>query len=657
MAYNITLTNGTSLVTVADGTVDSTNSSITLIGKNYAGYGEFLNENFVKLLENFSNSTPPDHQLAGQLWWNTSTKSLQVYNGTGWKAVSSSTASSSAPTLPNTGDLWWDTGSGQLKVYGGSTWVVIGPSFTATQGQTGAVADIVTDTGTNTSHVIVKFYVNNVVVAVLSKDSAFTTTGLGAGFSTIYPGFNMANSQIGNFAYYGDADNARKLGGVLAANFLRGDQASATNFPLAINNDGGGTPASEALRVGAANDFTVGVNSTSVNVQGTQLGKDVNFYVNVGNVSTKLLTLSAQTSPTASGLMASADPTVPLGVATKQYVDNSLSSSGAVLKRDGSNTITGTIVPDANGTRNFGSASAAFNNIYATTFNGTATNASSLGGIAASNFVRSDTTPGPINGNLTVLKNITVGSSSDFIIDTLSSSSFVNLTDTIAGKGIKLNITNGSGTLTNALTVDGATGLMSVLGNPTAPLGIATKQYVDNIAVGAINLASVSGNIAPATNNTQNIGSASYKWNTVYATTFNGTASTATYADLAERFAADETYLPGTVVELGGVKEITSVIDELSENVFGVISTKAAYLMNAGAGTDATHPPIAMQGRVPVRVVGNVKKGDRLVSAGNGLARAASRSEITPFNVIGRALEDKLTAGEGNIEAIVKLNS
>jgi hypothetical protein len=96
---------------------------------------------------------------------------------------------------------------------------------------------------------------------------------------------------------------------------------------------------------------------------------------------------------------------------------------------------------------------------------------------------------------------------------------------------------------------------------------------------------------------------------------------------------------------------------ELSDKVFGVISTNAAYLMNSAAGNDYTHPPIAMSGRVPVRVIGMIAKGDRLVSAGNGIARAGNKTEITAFNVIGRSLVDKLDSGEGIIEAIVKINS
>jgi hypothetical protein len=135
--------------------------------------------------------------------------------------------------------------------------------------------------------------------------------------------------------------------------------------------------------------------------------------------------------------------------------------------------------------------------------------------------------------------------------------------------------------------------------------------------------------------------------------TISGQKITANYADVAERFHADTLIVPGTVVEIGGDAEITTVIEELSENVFGVISTAAAYLMNSQAGEDDTHPAVAMTGRVPVRVVGSVRKGDRLVSAGNGLARSARLGEATSFNVIGRALEDRFGTGDGIVEAIV----
>jgi len=136
----------------------------------------------------------------------------------------------------------------------------------------------------------------------------------------------------------------------------------------------------------------------------------------------------------------------------------------------------------------------------------------------------------------------------------------------------------------------------------------------------------------------------------------SGSRLNATYADLAERFEADRYYDAGTVVELGGDKEITAVQYELSEEVFGVVSDTAAYLMNSGAGTDQTHPPIAVGGRVQVKVEGTVKKGQRLVSAGNGIARAAKLGEATAFNIIGRALENKTTNDVGTVEAFVKIN-
>jgi hypothetical protein len=135
----------------------------------------------------------------------------------------------------------------------------------------------------------------------------------------------------------------------------------------------------------------------------------------------------------------------------------------------------------------------------------------------------------------------------------------------------------------------------------------------------------------------------------------SGSRLQATYADLAERFEADAYYDAGTVVELGGIKEITSVQYELSEDVFGVVSDTAAYLMNSGAGSDETHPPIAVSGRVQVKVTGIVKKGQRLVSAGNGIARAALPGEATAFNTIGRSLVDKLDENVGTVLAMVTI--
>jgi hypothetical protein len=165
----------------------------------------------------------------------------------------------------------------------------------------------------------------------------------------------------------------------------------------------------------------------------------------------------------------------------------------------------------------------------------------------------------------------------------------------------------------------------------------------------ARNIFNTTGNISG------NIGNSTSYFNTVFANTFSGTSTTALYADVAERFSADAAYEPGIVVELGGSAEITRSTTELSDSVFGVISTRAAYLMNSGAGSDLTHPPVAMTGRVPVQCTGVIHKGDRLVSAGNGFARSAQPGEATAFNTIGRALVDKLDSGVCTVEAIVTI--
>ena len=195
-----------------------------------------------------------------------------------------------------------------------------------------------------------------------------------------------------------------------------------------------------------------------------------------------------------------------------------------------------------------------------------------------------------------------------------------------------------AGTYNNGNVYDYLTGSNSVaqftgiLGNVATPISSLTTA---NITTGANTTAGqLTGN-----------------W-----TLTTGSRLNATYADLAERFEADAYYDAGTVVELGGDKEITSVKYELSEDIFGVISNSAAYLMNAGAGDNITHPPVAMTGRVQVKVSGIVKKGDRLVSAGNGIARAAKAGEATAFNVIGRALANKTTNSIGTVLSIVTVS-
>ena len=232
------------------------------------------------------------------------------------------------------------------------------------------------------------------------------------------------------------------------------------------------------------------------------------------------------------------------------------------------------------------------------------------------------------------------------------------------------NESNASNWLALTSTASGGTttfGNVNVTGNLTANNIAAINNSNANAITCSYLTVTANATVANAVITSGNIGTTRTQIITTGANTTSGTITgnwtltsgsrfNATYADLAERFEADTMYDAGTVVELGGVKEITAVKYELSEDVFGVISDSAAYLMNAGAGTDTTHPPVAVGGRVKVKVMGQVRKNQRLVSAGSGIARAALPGEATAFNVIGRSLEDKMTDDIGTVEAFVKIN-
>ena len=320
----------------------------------------------------------------------------------------------------------------------------------------------------------------------------------------------------------------------------------------------------------------------------------------------------------------------------------------------------------------------------------------------ATTSANSTTTFGAIQvtGNLTA-NNITANNnitSANGIFTNISVSSTANILSgtAIIGTGniTTLNTANiNAGSNTTALSM---TGVVTSNGTGTANSIGGTSMWVTggNLMVsGSGNIGikinpnyfyDLTGNVISLTGSYSNANVANYLPNfagqigTTGATHFGNTLTTggntvqgditgnwqlsagsrllATYADLAERFEADAYYDAGTVVEMGGEKEITAVQYDLSDDVFGVVSDTAAYLMNSGAGDDITHPPVAVGGRVKVKVTGKVKKGQRLVSAGNGMARAALPGEATAFNIIGRALEDKITTEVGTVEAFVKIN-
>ena len=237
MAYTINLTDGTVFATISDGTIN-TASSMTLVGKNYAGYGEFLDENFIHLLENGSNTTAPSAPLTGQLWWDKTNNLLKVYNGTIFKTISAATSSATQPSSNVTGDLWYDTTNQQLKVYTGAAFLVVGPGYTSAQGTSGAIPETILN-NVGATRYITSLYVNNVRVAIVYDGASFTPeAALLAAFPTIYPGVTLSSS-VSGAVFAGSATNAQLLDSLDSTDFMRATANTATTGRLQVNNANG----------------------------------------------------------------------------------------------------------------------------------------------------------------------------------------------------------------------------------------------------------------------------------------------------------------------------------------------------------------------------------------------------------------------------------
>jgi len=242
MAYNINKTDGTILTTVPDGQTDTLSSDLTLIGKNFSGFGESLNENLIKLLENFANSTSPARPIRGQIWFDTTENKLKVYTGIGFVPVSSATISTVQPASLGIGDLWFNSTDKQLYFFDGVSPILLGPDFSVSQGLSGLKVSTVLD-NTNVSRVITLLYNNGALLGIFSKDRFIPKNPI-VGFNDntnlpkiIEPGFN--SGYLSGLKFVVTAENALKLNGIDAVKFARQDQANVFDAQLAIRTDDG----------------------------------------------------------------------------------------------------------------------------------------------------------------------------------------------------------------------------------------------------------------------------------------------------------------------------------------------------------------------------------------------------------------------------------
>ena len=547
MAYKINNTFGTLLVSLADGTIDTATTDLTLIGKGYAGFGEKLNENLIKLLENFNNTSAPSNKQQGQLWFDKTNKQLNVYTGDKFKPVGSSTNSASAPTNAVLGDMWFDTVNLQLYVYNGTAFTLVGPTTVAGSGITQVITESPED-NTGVQRAILKLVTNDTVVGVVSNlaftPSSSETLGaalISAGFSSVAQGIQLSSS-VASAKFRGTATDTDALGGIAAANYLRSNSNDTTSGTLGILADG------TTLTLGAGSDVTFTMSSDDLTIAQTTQDKDIIFTVNDGGTTTTLMTLDGSTGRL------------------------ELPSVGD-LRVKGNLTVDGDSVTQ---------------------------NTSTL----------------TIEDNIIELnRNVS------------SNSGMPNFT------GLKVNRGNASTATEQDLfwvwdetfADDGTT----IFGNAGGAWTVFKSTDVGGTEMSAPTLVDIRGNVVHAT------------------------STSAQYADLAERYASDMALEPGTVVMLGGTEEVTKCDKELCDQVFGVVSDSPAFLMNASAGNNDTHPMIALKGRVFVKITGKGSAGDRVVSAGDGLARVARIEECTAQNTLGRLIKHKYNEETALTECVI----
>jgi hypothetical protein len=368
MAYTVNKTNSSATpnsYTVQD-SILNTQTDIPFVGKGYAGYGEVIAENFLHLLENFSNTTAPAKPIKGQLWFDESTSRLKVYNGTSFVPLGGAQYQSTQPSGMVAGDVWVDSDTGQLYFYNGTSSVLVGPP-SATGTTSGLTFETVTDS-TTASQNIVNLYSDGDRIAIISKNT-FTPQAAITGFSTVTKGINL-NSSL-SLQFTGTATDSDKLGGVAAADYLVGNANDTTSGTLGVLNDGG-------LTVGVDNDLRLLVEAAGPTIQSTISDADITFKVNDGGSTTTVMTIDGATSRIGIGntspttkldVTGTVNATAFTGPLTGNVTGDVTGSASLNLLLTGG-TLTGTVIsrtirPSVDATYDLGTSSFGYNIVYA----------------------------------------------------------------------------------------------------------------------------------------------------------------------------------------------------------------------------------------------------------------------------------------------------
>lgn len=596
MAYPVDRFNGTPLTSVDDGTIDST-TDLRFIGKNYAGYGEIQNENFLHLLESFSNTTPPPKAISGQIWFDTGNKKLKFYDGTTFRTASGAEVGTSSPSFQQSGDFWFDSTAEQLYIWTGTEYVLVGPEISSDLGGSGFEVQIIEDTE-GVTHSVTLLKSNTQVIAVISKDEfTIRIAGIGEssrekllrdqGFEVIKKGFTLVNTNstgvtLDDHYYWGTASNSLKLAGYPITEFVR---QSVPNLPANSRF------ADSGYTVGDQNDLRVSIVNGDEPVIENQLGLPIKIRITLaGNVQR----------------------------------DVAVFTSTAIL-------------PGTENFYNLGASNNKWANVYATSLFGNVT------GNVTGNIV------GVHTGNV-------LASDSSVAYNAVDKTFFGNLGSPSSISTVYANVVgNITGNASNALTLNNQVGRQDAVAstialrdagaNLTANQFIGTATFADRIKIdNAASDADPNYRSAKTTASANTIAARDPSGN-LTAVIFNGTATAARYADLAEKYLADAEYAVGTVMVVGGDKEVTA--SSWGQRAIGVVSENPAFMMNKDLEGGIY---VALKGRVPVKVKGPVRKGDRLVASDGGVAISAGSAKMDMFAI---ALESSDEQGVKLVEAVV----
>ena len=524
MPYILNKTNGQVLTTVQDGSINQS-TSVTFVGKNYAGYGGFIDTNFLHLLENFANSNQPARAITGQLWYDSTSKKLKVYDGANFVSIAytSNTSNGSPPSNLTTGDLWFDQSQNLLNVYNGTQWIVIGPSASSSGGTSGSAIRAVTiKDSTENNHFVIPHTVSanslDVVVAVTSAEdiAVNTATSFYSDFPTLRKGITLNGADANGISATGTGPGA--------GFYLWGTAATAFNLTNGSRNFG---PSDFVLSSDYDNVANNGQTINSDNGITVGVGRVFRFHADHGNNEGKITGINANK--------------ISFNLQYNNTTTNILIIDGNSLLPG----VGGNVPPVYIGSNNSQFAALYVNTVTSTSIVATNITATSYTGVTAT------------------IATLQVSAA---YINTLTSSNIVARSISSGGVGITGKIT-GVWSLTTGSTLQ------------------------------------------------------------------------ATYADLAERYAADAVYDYGTVLVIGGDKEVTVTTERANIAVAGIVSQNPAYMMNSDAGNDKTHPYIALKGRVPCKVTGPVKKGDLLVTSNMAGVACAWKDGDDANAVIAKALE------------------